>query len=225
MRRMVLFVLLACFMATPLQAAVTMYKLHDHPNNQVAPPPYGLRLDNLLGSGRYTFSFDYADSTGMSGVMLEYNDATNEIHIFGRAYGGKDVGAVYDAVEQGWVDIDFTYRLNVIVADNANGDPGNDLYVTLNDVQNNGTVMLDGWGGNQTFNIQDKVSGNRSFRFDNDNDHKGNGTFAGDPMIWSGTGWLMGAGSGTRDFTFWGEEMMMVPIEEKSWTDVKSLFQ
>jgi hypothetical protein len=190
----------------------------------VSPPLYGLRLDNLLGSGPYTFSFDYSDANGTAGVTLEYDSTANEIHIQGRAYGGKDVGGAYDAVEKGWIDIDFTYRLNIIVADKDNGDPGNDLYVTQAHAQNNGTITLDGWGGNQVFNLQDKQGDSHSFVFDNDDDHKNNAGFAANPLVWSGTGWLMGAGSGTRDWTFWAEEMAAVPVEEQSWTDVKEIY-
>ena len=47
--------------ALPATAGVTVYNCHDHPNGEIVPPAYGLRLDYLLDNGRYTFSFDYAN--------------------------------------------------------------------------------------------------------------------------------------------------------------------
>ena len=41
----------------------TTYELENHIDGSADPPPYGLRLDGLLGSGKYTFDFEYDDFT------------------------------------------------------------------------------------------------------------------------------------------------------------------
>jgi hypothetical protein len=35
---------------------IAEYQLGDHPNGNQNPPPYGLRLDNMLGAGTTTLS-------------------------------------------------------------------------------------------------------------------------------------------------------------------------
>ena len=215
-------------LATPLLAEasnVAVFKLFDHPNGNQNPPSYGLRLDGMLTTGEvYTFSFEYADGTGMADVSLTYDDGPKTIHISGRAYGGRDTGSGWDAAESGWIDIDFTYTQNVIDADNVAGDPGDDIYVLVADAANNGTISLDGWGGNVVLSYSDKVRDDFSFQFDNDADSKGNASIANDPTLWSGAGWLMGNGHPSTDWLFIGELHMGVPTEDTSWGQIKSQF-
>jgi hypothetical protein len=209
----------------PASAGVTMFTLHDHPNGQINPPTYGLRLDDLLASGEYTFSFDYVDMSGAAGVVLAYDDVNNTIHISGRAYGGKDIGGAWDGAESGWIDIDFLFAANVAERDNCAGAAGNDLYVTGESLANNGTISLDGWGGDQVFSFTDKADGSGcTFVFDNDTDSKGNAGIANDPSMWSGSGWLMPPTSGSRDWLFIGE-MQSLPTEEATWGKVKALYR
>ena len=207
-------------------AGVTMFTLHDHPDGVVNPPSYGLRLDDLLGAGEYTFSFDHVDGSGSASVTLTYDDVNGNVHIFGRAYGGKDTGGAWgDATTRGWIDIDFTYTTNVTETDNCGGGVGNDIHVVGESVANSGTITLDGWGGNAVFNFTDKADASGcSFIFDNDWDSKGNATIANDPSIWSGNGWLMPGTSGSRDWIFVGE-MQSLPTQEATWGSVKAMYR
>ena len=104
--------------ADPIQPDVS-YTLGNHPDGAEAAPYYGLRLDGLLtgnSSDVYTFDFDHAEST----MMMFWDGTTNEVRIWGNAYGGLDIGGVYAAASdvvgnagygtRVW-DIDFTYRL------------------------------------------------------------------------------------------------------------------
>ncbi len=211
-------------LAGSASAMIDIYTCSDHPNGVVAPPTYGLRLDDLLSSGQYTFSFNYSDMSGSAAVTLTYDDMTGEIHIFGRAYGGKDTGAGWDATEQGWIDIDFTYRDNVVDGQNTcGGGGGDDIFVTAQSANNNGTVSLDGWGGDAVFNFSDKADGSGcSFLFDNDSDPKGNAALEADPTIFSASGWLMPP-SGSRDWIFIAE-MITVPVRESSLGSLKAKF-
>ena len=102
-----------------------LYELSNHPDGNAAAPYYGLRLDGLLDwddSVIYTFDFD-ADGAAM---YLDYSGGS--IHIYGTAWGGKDVGNVYE--DAGFWDIDFTYGVGVVP---VAGDGGGvqDVHVPL----------------------------------------------------------------------------------------------
>lgn len=228
MRRQLRAVLLSSALlivvALPASAGVTLFNCHDHPNGQIVPPTYGLRLDYLLDNGRYTFSFDYADGSGSAGVTLTHDDVLGTVRIFGRAYGGKDIGGSWDPAARGWIDIDFTYTTNVTVRDNCAGAAGNDVHVLSESALNAGTFTLDGWGGNQVFAFTDKADAGCSFNFDNDSDSKGNAGIANNPAIWSADGWLMPGVNGSRDWIFIAE-MATVPTRTITWGQVKSMYR
>lgn len=182
---------------------VQTFQCHDHPEGIIAPPTYGLRIDNLIADGHYTFSFDYSDGVETARVLLTYDEALNEIHIGGRAYGGLLDGGAWSPQARGWIDIDFTYTNAVAVYDNCARDPGDDLYVTGASSLNAGTFTLDGWGGNESFSLIDRADEDGcSFVFDNDWDSKGIEEIANDPSIWSAAGWLQPATDGNRDWLF-----------------------
>jgi hypothetical protein len=209
----------------PAGAVLNVFSCSDHPNGTEVPPTYGLRIDDLLSEGEYTFSFDYADGGGTAMVTMTWDDVTNEIHIFGLAYGGKDMGGSWDATEQGWIDIDFTYVDDVHVRDNCAGDPGDDLYVNSESANNNGTVTLMGWGGDAVFAYSGKANTTGcAFIADNDTDSKGNSTIANDPTLYSVSGWLMPPTTGSRDWLFVAQ-MGTVPVEETSWGALKKLYE
>jgi len=211
--------------ALPAAAVLHVFTCHDHPNGSVQPPTYGLRIDDLVGPGDFTFSFDYADGSGTAMVTMTWDDVTNEIHIFGIAYGGEDTGGGWNAANSGWIDIDFTYRDDVNVRDNCSGDPGDDLYVTSESANNNGTVTLLGWGGDAVFPYSGKANTTGcAFIADNDTDSKGNTTIAGDPTLYSVSGWLQPPTSGSRDWLFIAE-MGTVPVEDTTWGALKKLYE
>jgi len=176
---------------------------HDHPQGDMAPPTYGLRIDNLLGDGEYTFSFDYSDGIESARVTLTYDPALNQIRIAGRAYGGKVENGDWAASVRGWIDFDFAYTDAVAMYDNCMRDAGNDLYVTGASALNTGTFTLAGWGGNASFSFIDRANESGcSFIFDNDWDSKGVDEIANDPQVWSASGWLQPGTSGQRDWIF-----------------------
>ncbi len=154
------------------------YRLANHPDGNAASPHYGLRLDELFDvtpGAADIFTFDF-EAPGTA-VFLDYDGAS--IRIFGRAFGGRDVGSSYDPAYKGYIDIDFTYT---VVA----GAPGDDdLIVVTPNGTNSGTVTWVNTG--EIIPIYD-YAGNfgYTFRFgneDNDNGHRG---FDG----LSGWGWL-----------------------------------
>lgn len=221
---------LLAFSAATSSATVIVHTLHNHDDGNEAPPYYGLRLDDLIDDAPYTFDFGYDDGSEQALMKLDYDDVANTIHIHGRCYGGKVVGNAWDAVQQGWIDVDFTYTTNVILADNASGDPGNDLYVLNMSPANAGTVTLDGWGGNALFTLSDKAGDEGySFRFDNDYDPR-DPIAEANPLIQSGAGWVMIAetpltGGCCRDWLFLAEVDAPTPVESQTWGAVKSSFR
>lgn len=212
-------------MPTPPEQRLAFTRATYHPNGNQVPPTYGLRIDDLISpSGAYTFSFDYFDASGMADVTLTYDMGTGEVHIFGRAFGGRDTGSGWDPANSGWINIDFTYRDNIQERDDCAGSAGDDVYVTAESANNAGTVQLDGWGGNGTHNFSDKAgSSGCTFIFDNDTDSKGNSTIANDLSIYSGSGWIKPSNSGSRDWLFIAE-LSSVPVHQTSWGRVKALF-
>lgn len=188
--------------STGTQAAVFQFILHDHPDGALANPTYGLRLDDLYGGNNsdFTFSFD-APGTGMS---LLYDDQANTVRIVGRARGGIDTGSGYDPNNLGFVDIDFTYRSNLVT--DGSGTFGQDttnlgLKTTDHDQNvatgNSGTITLATgvWGAGASegdvFTLVDQSNGSFSFKLNNFDDHRlGGHSGYGGPDTFVGWGWL-----------------------------------
>lgn len=185
-------------------ATVFQYVLNDHPDGGLANPTYGLRLDGLYGGNGNDFTFSFnAPGTGM---VLLYDDQANTVQITGRAYGGIDTGSSYDANNVGFVDIDFTYRQNIVTTGSGTiGTDTADVGVrTTGDAQtvgtgNSGTITLatglgstwTGANGGDEFTMVDQESGGYSFKFNNFDDHRlgGHAGFGG-PDTFVGWGWV-----------------------------------
>ncbi len=79
--------------ATPITADA-LYELGNHPDGGAANPLYGLRLDGLLtADSSDIYTFDFAAS-GASMSML-WSSGTDELRIWGTAFGGQDIGSDY----------------------------------------------------------------------------------------------------------------------------------
>ncbi|MHC4141013.1 MAG: hypothetical protein ACYSUF_03710 [Planctomycetota bacterium] len=93
-----------------------LYQLHNHPDGDVRPPLYGLRLDELIDASpdhdHFTFSFD----DGGAEMFFELR-ADSSIHIFGTVFGGLDIGDEYDPTLSGLWDVTFTYDTSKPVTD------------------------------------------------------------------------------------------------------------
>ncbi len=168
--------------ATAQGAAISggLYQLHNHPDGGVAPPGYGLRLDELYnvtgGNDIFTFDFDHPDSN----VRLDYDFASQEIEIFGQVYGGRDAGGSYfNDAYRGIYTLTFKYdtALGLVTGDD-------DLWVTAPSGTNTGTISTP-LGDN--INLSDKSNGSYTFRFGDESNDLGHRGFAGI----SGWGWLM----------------------------------
>ncbi len=189
---------------SPSSATVFQYSLSDHPDGGLANPTYGLRLDGLFGgdSNDFTFSFN----TPGTSMTLLYDDQASTVRIAGRAYGGIDTGSSWDSNNVGFVDIDFTYRQNIVTtgsgtigtatADVGVRTTGHDQNVVTG---NSGTITLatgvqstwTGASGGDEFTMVDQQSGGYSFKFNNFDDHRlgAHAGFAG-PDTFVGWGWV-----------------------------------
>ncbi len=194
-----LFVLAAVgLMAVSAQATMIpngVYTLGSHPDGEENPPPYGLRLDGLLGdnSEEYTFDFDHPSSA----ITMTLSDSTHfagekKAVISGTVRGGEDTGVAYNADLSGLWQIDFTYD-NLM----ANGD-GSELWVDNADAGNNTgkvTALFSSTGAEagrltagDMFDLED-FAGSHDFSFKLKFGHRG---FDGI----SGFGWVNHAPSG-----------------------------
>ncbi len=181
-----------------------LYKLHNHPDGAVDPPPYGMRLDEIYnvsgGLDIFTFDFDHPDSA----MTLVYDDVNQTITIDGVAYGGRDIGGSYaNDGYLGTYDIHFVYDMNVGVV------PGDDdLWCTSPNHTNTGTILTP---LNDSFNLSDVSSGSYTFRFGDENNDLGHRGFDGI----SGWGWLALNGTrysqGADDWLFTAEYIIPEP--------------
>jgi hypothetical protein len=167
--------------ATALPPATGTYQLHDHPDGTEVPPAYGLRLDELFNATAdhdvFTFDFDNA----LSNMRMDYTGTT--IHIYGVAFGGRDIGNAYaNDAYRGVYTINFTYNFGVGIV------PGDDdVYVNPGTHYNFGTITSP---GGTTVNLRDghydASAGQLDFRFGNEDNDLGHRGFNG----LSGWGWL-----------------------------------
>jgi hypothetical protein len=175
--------------AMPIETG--LYRLHNHPDGNMRPPFYGLRLDGLNGDNAEEFTFDFDDP--QSAMFLDYSGS--EIHIFGQSFGGRDIGNAYaNDVFRGVYTIDFTYDMNL--SSSEDGGTFDDVVVSRPFKQpglNFGTISGPGIG---TVHLRDKASDeNLTFVFgDEGGAHRG---FVG----LSGFGWLDISRDGGRTFT------------------------
>jgi hypothetical protein len=184
-------------------AAIETYRLHNHPDGNQLPPPYGLRLDELVNATTshdvYSFTFDnYLPGTedDSVGVSLIYDTVAKSIRITGTVYGGRDVGSVWDASRVGLWAIDFLYAPgSVAVEDFGATDGNNDLKVASQSDFNSGTIKLlstgfTGVSQDTVFYLEDKSDGNFSFKFNDHDNHRLNPVPPVDSGSFVGWGWL-----------------------------------
>ncbi len=191
---------------------VASFDLENHPDAAEAPPPYGLRLDNLFlqeggEGGVTTFSFDT-----QAGVTLSIFDESQElgdrngsflrINISGEVFGGEESG--YGV---GLYDLNFDYRMHVTEVEDG-------WVVVSADGSNNGSLtpifdVEDGRGGGAEYRFWDQFSegADASARFQNDGHRLDDRVNFVDMIV--GRGWLTfnqdnSNSAGTQDFLFIG---------------------
>ena len=161
-----------------------VYKLRNHPDGNVRPPYYGLRLDKLFGGVTpVTFDFEHAQSD----MRMRIENGGTKVVLYGQVWGGKDNGTSYDFAGLWKVQMIYNGTVSTVPGDD-------DLYVTAE--SDFGTIVPQyttaHFSTGQVFQLVPKSDGNFSFRLgneDNDNGHRGfNGI--------SGWGWLNHNGDG-----------------------------
>ncbi len=110
--RTVLALALLCLLFPTASGAATIlqrdldYVLHNHPDGNQAPPPYGLRLDGLDGDETSVWTFDFDDPR--SAMRMRWN-SDDSLEIWGKALGGQDGGTAYVAGTTQVFQIHFRY--------------------------------------------------------------------------------------------------------------------
>lgn len=170
---------------------IGLYRLHDHPDGNAAPPLYGAKLNDLydVTADVDTFTFDF-DHAGMA-MYMDYTGSV--LHIYGTAFGGRDVGSDFaNDKYRGVYTFDFVYKFGVT---HAPGD--DDLLVDLPLSKYNYGHVVTPLGDTILLRDGHYSDGQPDFRFgdeDNDQGHRG---FAG----LSGWGWIFHARPG-QDYTY-----------------------
>lgn len=179
------------------------FQIRDHPDATGAPPPHGLRMDNLFTSlgeaGRTTFSFNHHGDTILT---VNTDGPAITINITGTVYGGRADNGSYGFGEGDYA-LNFTYSVNV-------AESGTGWVVNGQSASNSGSLTAlgnnAGVASGTTFDFSDKSDGTNSFLFLQDGHRLTPAQIAalGDP--WVGRGWVMipGVMTGTQDFLFTG---------------------
>ncbi len=141
--------------STTADATQYFFQLANHPDGSLAPPIYGMRLDELYDVTPYIdrFTFDFNERAGTD-MKLRYDDGgtagdgslgDDTVRIFGTVYGGLDRGLGYFGDPWlGYWSVDFTYRVNIV-----SGDDGANVRIGAEDAANNGSITpLFDVGGN-----------------------------------------------------------------------------
>lgn len=179
------------------------YQLHNHPDALADPPPYGMRLDGLYPGASDVFTLNFDDP---SSNMLMDVTATS-IHIYGTAFGGRDLGSVY-AVEPttGVYTVDFLFDIGVGLV------PGDDDTQVVAVMGSNTGVVTTPTG--DVIPLFDKPNDEGfNFRLGDEDDDLGHRSFPGI----SGWGWFTrggGAGgpmTGFNDFIFTADRLIPAP--------------
>ncbi|MEC9373384.1 MAG: hypothetical protein VYC34_06040 [Planctomycetota bacterium] len=163
-------------------AGTMVFQLEDHPDGNVAPPGYGLRMDSIFHPGAVTtFSFSHPQSN----VTLTANDdnpSAITLTIAGVVFGGEKSGGGYGFGE-GLYEIEFSYVVGV----NTQGTGWN---VGMPNVANNGFIRSLGNSdvpAGTTVNFFD--AGNDVFRFIQDDHRLENHPAFSNQDFWVGRGW------------------------------------
>ncbi|MEM7309714.1 MAG: hypothetical protein AAF682_23770 [Planctomycetota bacterium] len=100
---------------------------------------YGFRLDGLFGDhsdNLYTFSYEWPGTD----VQLCYDPSTQELHLFGVAYGGLGLAPAWDPTLVSYVLLDFTWTgatcdgKKVVVDDTTGGGSGTFTWLATGEV-------------------------------------------------------------------------------------------
>ena len=210
-----LCLMLGLALGTAGTAAADMFTftLHNHPDGDAQPPPYGLRLDELVnvtaGHDYFTFNFDDASISAANHMKLVYDDFASTITISGKVVGGLVTAGAY--TNPNWTgvwDVMFVYDTNV---SSTISSPDFELEISPNSASNNGTIQLTtGPNTGSTFSLHDgPMDGGFSFRFNNTDDHRLAGHGLSGPETFVGWGWLThgtGAHVSASDWIFTGED-------------------
>ncbi len=184
-----------------------VFRVKDHPDGEIAPPPYALRFDGLFAGrggatgGKATFS---AETNGAE-LYCFVDPVGGFIRFAGTVYGGEDTGTGY-GYGAGLYRVDMTYNYafgivgNGFVAtdDGANGNENHGRLIGLTSPQTQGA----------RFEMYDFGMGAESFLLLQDG-HRLN---PGEEDTWVGRGWLTKkadhtAISGTHDWLFVAEKV------------------
>jgi len=181
------------------------FALFDHPDGQIAPQAYGLRLDGLGVADPLTFSFGSSQANSTMSMLVVDTGSTIEIRMSGTVTGNSANGGT----NYGTFDLDVTYVVSTVGSGWEDNNANSGLQV--------GTLEGDFGSGNQIVNLFGNSDGNDTFRFLADGYR-----ISGDNSTWVGRGWVLpnNMTGNTNDFLF---QAAVVPLPAAAWAGLAML--
>ncbi|MEM9082645.1 MAG: hypothetical protein AAGB34_03535 [Planctomycetota bacterium] len=156
--------------------------MDNHPDGNAAPPFYGLRLDNILGSG--TATFDIVDGT----LTVEDNGGDLSINIVTRVFGGTlDSSGGY--IDGAFYDIEYAYTQGIEATDKGWKVTG---------MHDGNSGLMSEVGGDTVIELGSKPNGSGLAFSIQANGHR----LDNDTTTWVGYGWLLPVAGGAQDWLF-----------------------
>jgi len=100
-------------------ALISLRNIHDHPQGELGPPSYALRLDDVFGDFPATFSADAQTFSFQPLISLAQEIGTGDlfITIHGTFHGGEDIGGSWDSPFD--IHVYFRFQANVVLDHNS----------------------------------------------------------------------------------------------------------
>jgi hypothetical protein len=146
----VLLVLPTLASASPIPSGVFL-TLENHPDGNIAPPPYGFRADGLDGDLDHEFTYDF--SHAVSNMTLFYDAGAGTIDISGVTFGGEDIGGAYAGGGSLWA-LNFSFSGVVDLGDTLEVAPGGGNVGTLENLVTHEVFALEDYAGSHSYTFR-----------------------------------------------------------------------
>lgn len=161
------------------ETVVAEFAINDHPNGGLVPPTYALRLDNIFGFEKGTFSADTFNNATLT--VLQDAAGAYIIDIAGTFHGGEDIGGTWGTTFD--IEANFRYAANVVATASGYQVTG---FTTLNTgvftrLDTNESMVW--YGMEDVAGDNGPAGGTFTFAADGWN-------IDGDDSTWVGRGWL-----------------------------------
>ncbi|MHA7813315.1 MAG: VPLPA-CTERM sorting domain-containing protein [Phycisphaerales bacterium] len=176
------------------------FDLFDHPQGQVAPQAYGLRLDSVGPDDPMTFSFGNSQANSTMTLQVVDTGSNIEIRMFGTVTGNSATGGTISNT----FTVDVSYVVDAVTGGWEDNNSANGSVI--------GSIVGDFGSGVESIDLSGKTDGSDTFRFLSDG-----WRISGDSSTWVGRGWVMPEGSSGGNTNDWLFQAALVPLPPAAW--------